>query len=83
MLSTANSFQSDPSNNFVSEMDPLSGGGGIYDSVSSSHTSNAEVQGQPKQPSSKPQSLYKVNLDGTKIRGRWAVVCVDFDRIMP
>lgn len=27
--------------------------------------------------------MYKVNLDGAKIKGRWAVICVDFDKIMP
>ncbi len=25
----------------------------------------------------------RIALDGAKLRGKWSIICVDFDRIMP
>ncbi|CDW76057.1 UNKNOWN [Stylonychia lemnae] len=64
--------------NFMSNLDTNS----LYDSVSSSQQDQQKLNIK-QLDINKPQSLYKITLDPEKLRGRWATICIDFDRIMP
>eukprot|EP00347_Sterkiella_histriomuscorum_P015277 403357637 len=81
VLNTQNNYAGGNDAGNINVLNQLEGAS-IYDSVQSNNSEIQKLNGQSKD-TSKPQSLYKVNLDGAKLRGRWAIICVDFDRIMP